>query len=232
MRHMHTVLNQPALAHLFEPTPELATAPVYVAPKKEKEAKPVPAPAAPKAEKKAKPKAEEDDDDDNGVPEEPKAKNPLDDLPKSTLNLEDWKRAYSNKETRGAGGALEWFYEHYDAAGFSLWRVDFKYPEELTQTFMSANQIGGLFNRLEAARKHLFGSVGVLGAANASLIAGALVLRGQEAAPVVSCAPDWESYEFTRLDLARAADKAFFEAALAWDLEIDGKKWVDGKNFK
>ncbi|KAJ7704054.1 hypothetical protein B0H17DRAFT_1040511, partial [Mycena rosella] len=32
LRHMHTVLNQPALAHLFEPTPKLATAPVHVAP--------------------------------------------------------------------------------------------------------------------------------------------------------------------------------------------------------
>ncbi|KAJ7704103.1 hypothetical protein B0H17DRAFT_1326766 [Mycena rosella] len=166
LRHMHTVFHQPALAHLFEPTPELAKAPVHVAPKNEKEAKPTP-----KAEKKPKPKAEEDDDD-NGVLEEPKAKNPLDDLPKSTLNPEDWKHAYSNKETCGASGALEWFYEHYDAAGFSLWRVDFKYPEELTQTFMSSNQIGG-FNRLEAARKYLFGSVGVLGAANDSLIAGA-----------------------------------------------------------
>jgi elongation factor 1-gamma len=108
--------------------------------------------------------------------------------------------------------------------------VDFKFPEELTQTFMSNNQIGGFFNRLEASRKYLFGSVGVLGAANASLISGALILRGQDAIPVVSVAPDWESYEFKKLDLGNEKDKAFFEAALAWDLEIDGKKWVDGKN--
>jgi elongation factor 1-gamma len=92
----------------------LEKAPVYVAPKKEKEAKPAAAAPAPKAEKKPKAQAaEDDDDDDNLVPEEPKAKNPLDELPKSTLNLEDWKRAYSNKETRGAGGALEWLYEKY-----------------------------------------------------------------------------------------------------------------------
>jgi len=232
MRHVETVINQPAFAKVFEPTVVLETAPVYVAPKKEKEAKPAPAAAAPKAEKKPKPKVEEDDDDDNLVPEEPKAKNPLDDLPKSTLNLEDWKRAYSNKETRGAGGAIEWFYENYDKEGYSLWRVDFKYPEELTQTFMSNNQIGGFFNRLEASRKYLFGSMGVLGTPNASLISGALILRGQDAIPVVNVAPDWESYAYTKLDISNAADKAFFEAALAWDLEIDGKKWADGKNFK
>jgi hypothetical protein len=120
----------------------------------------------------------------------------------------------------------------YDKTGFSLWRVDFKYPEELTQTFMSNNQIGGFFNRLEASRKYLFGSVGVLGTPNNSLISGVFILRGQEAVPVVNVAPDWESYEFTKLDIAKEADKAFFEAALAWDLEIDGKKWADGKNVR
>lgn len=108
--------------------------------------------------------------------------------------------------------------------------MDFKYNEELTQTFMSSNQIGGFFNRLEASRKYLFGSVGVLGSSGDSIIAGALILRGQDAKPVVEVAPDWESYSFTKLDLEDPAQKAFFEGALAWDLEVDGKKWVDGKN--
>ncbi|KAF7373790.1 Elongation factor 1-gamma [Mycena sanguinolenta] len=231
IRHMETIVNQPKFAGIYDPTVVLETAPVYVAPKKEKEAKPAPPPPAPKAEKKPKPKADDDDDDD-GIPEEPKAKNPLDDLPKSTFNLEDWKRAYSNKDTRGAGGSLEWFYENFDPEGFSVWRVDFKFPEELTQVFMSNNQIGGFFNRLEASRKYLFGSVGVLGETNASLISGAFILRGPNVEPVVNVAPDWESYNFRKLDIANPTDKAFFEAALAWDLEVDGKKWVDGKNFK
>lgn len=120
----------------------------------------------------------------------------------------------------------------FDKDGFSVWRVDFKYPTELTQTFMSNNQIGGFFNRLEGSRKYLFGSVGVLGETNSSLISGTLILRGQEAEPVVNVAPDWESYEFKKLDLGKAEDKTFFEAALAWDLEIEGKKWVDGKNVR
>ena len=42
---------------------------------------------------------------------EDKKNNPLDDLPKSSFNLEDWKRAYSNLDARGVGGSLEWFYE-------------------------------------------------------------------------------------------------------------------------
>ena len=108
--------------------------------------------------------------------------------------------------------------------------MDFKYNEELTQTFMSSNQIGGFFNRLEASRKYLFGSMGVLGQTNDSIITGVLIARGQDIKPVVEVAPDWESYEYKRLDLNNADDKAFFEAALAWDLEVNGKKWVDGKN--
>jgi len=108
--------------------------------------------------------------------------------------------------------------------------VDFKYNNELTQVFMSSNQIGGLFNRLEASRKYLFGSVGVLGTANNSIITGVLILRGQEVEPVVSVAPDWESYDYKKLDLSNDDDKKYFEGSLSWDLEVDDKKWADGKN--
>lgn len=118
----------------------------------------------------------------------------------------------------------------FDKEGFSVWRVDFKYNEELTQVFMSSNQIGGFFNRLEASRKYLFGSVGVLGESNASIISGVLILRGQDVKAVVDCAPDWESYDYKKLDLDNEDDKKFIESALAWDLEIDGKIWKDGKN--
>lgn len=69
----------------------------------------------------------------------------------------------------------------------------------------------------------------MLGVANDSRIAGVFIARGQGIMPVVQVAPDWESYAFTKLDLENAEQKAFFEAALAWDLVIDGKKWIDGK---
>lgn len=96
---------------------------------------------------------------------------------------------------------------------------------------MSSNQIGGFFNRLEASRKYLFGSVGVLGENNNSVISGVLILRGQDVNAVVHVAPDYESYEYRKLDVfGTEADKTFFEAALAWDLEEGGKKWKDGKN--
>lgn len=231
----YSVINHPKLVAIFDNgKPQLTeTQATFQPPAKEskpKEAKPE-QPKAPKAPKAAKPK--DDDEEEPDVPAEPKVKNPLDDLPKSAFNLEEWKRQYSNLDTRGSGGSLEWFYEKFDYEGFSIYRVDFKYNEELTQTFMSANQVGGFFNRLEGSRKYLFGSVGVLGKSNDSVIAGIVIIRGQEIEPVINVAPDWESYGYKKLDVkSNEEDKKFFEAACAWDLVIDGKEWVDGKNFK
>ena len=114
IRHFETIANQPKLKDIFGEIEYVEKAVQYVPPKKE--TKPAPAPAAPKEKKekeKAKKEDEDEEDDGNLVPEEPKAKNPLDLLPKSSFNLEDWKRAYSNKDTRGPDGALEWFYAKY-----------------------------------------------------------------------------------------------------------------------
>ena len=82
-------------------------------------------------------------------------------MPPSPLNLEEWKRVYSNNDTRPT--AIDWFWEHFDPEGYSIWRVDYKYNDELTKVFMSSNLIGGFFNRLERARKYAFGSLIVLG---------------------------------------------------------------------
>ena len=106
--------------------------------KKEKE-------AAPKKEAaKPKPKEKEVDDEEEEVQEAPKAKHPLEALPKPTLVLDDWKRKYSNEETREV--ALPWFWEHYKPDEYSLWKCDYKYNDELTLTFMTSNLIGKLIH--------------------------------------------------------------------------------------
>lgn len=142
VRYVNTIINTPKLASVFGKVEFIEKQPQFVAPAKEKKAK-EPKPEQPKAEKKPKaPKAKEvDEEEEPLVPEEPKAKNPLDDLPKSSLNLETWKREYSNRDTRGKDGSLEWLYANWDNEGFSAWRVDFKYNDELTLPFMSANQV-------------------------------------------------------------------------------------------
>jgi elongation factor 1-gamma len=94
---------------------------------------------APKAEPKPKAKEADEEEEDDDKPA-PKPKHPLEALPKPTLILDDWKRTYSNEDTRSA--ALPWFWEHFKPDEYSLWRVDYKYNEELTLVFMTSNLVG------------------------------------------------------------------------------------------
>lgn len=220
VRYYTTVINQRALGGVVDTNAQLASDDAkFVPPKKEKPAKPEAAPAAGGGAAAAAPAGGEE-----------KPKNPLDALPKSSFNLNEWKMMYTNKDTRKE--ALPWFYEHFDPEGWSIWRFDFKYNDELTQIFMSSNQIGGFFTRLEASRKYVQGTAGVFGKANDSLIAGVIVLRGHDWEPVLSVAADIESYAVSPLDINKPEDKKFFEDMLAWEAVIDGKEWADGKMLK
>lgn len=194
-------------------------------------------PKAQKQEKAApKPKAKEAADDDEQEEEEdkpaPKPKHPLEALPKPTLPLDEWKRKYSNEETREV--ALPWFWENFNPEEYSLWQVDYKYNDELTMTFMTSNLIGGFFTRLEASRKYIFGCASVYGVTNDSIIKGAFVIRGQDAQPAFDVAPDYESYSFTKLDPKK--DREFVDDMWSWDkpIVVEGKtyEWADGKVFK
>ncbi|KAH8149947.1 uncharacterized protein LAJ45_06100 [Morchella importuna] len=200
----------------------------YTPPKKEPKKEQPKKEAAPKAEK---PAPEEEEEEDKPAP---KPKHPLEALGKPTLALDDWKKKYSNEDTRSA--ALPWFWETVNFEEYSLYKVDYKYNDELTQVFMSCNLIGGFFNRLEASRKYLFGSASVYGANNDSVITGAFLVRGQEHLPAFDVAPDFESYEFTKLDPTKAEDKEFVNDAWAWDkpVTVGGKTYdhADGKVFK
>jgi elongation factor 1-gamma len=136
-----TITNQSIWTDIISKT-EFATeqlknqAPKSSEPKKEK--------AAPAAKKEAKPAAEAEEEEDKPAP---RPKHPLESLDKPTLILDDWKRKYSNEETREV--ALPWFWENYKPEEYSLWKVDYKYNDELTMTFMTSNLIGMLLHVYE-----------------------------------------------------------------------------------
>lgn len=102
----------------------------------------------------------------------------------------------------------------------------------------SADEIvpDGFFNRLEASRKYLFGCASVYGTSNNSIIRGAFLVRGDEALPAFDVAPDYDSYDFTKLDPAKAEDKEFLEDQWSMDkpIEVDGKTYehAEGRVFK
>jgi elongation factor 1-gamma len=77
----------------------------------------------------------------------------------------------------------------------------------------------------------------VYGENNDNAIQGAFVIRGQDSIPAFDVAPDFESYEFTKLDPQKPEDRTFVEQQWADEppsIEIDGKeyKYADGKVFK
>ncbi|RKO97727.1 glutathione S-transferase, partial [Caulochytrium protostelioides] len=63
--------------------------------------------------------------DESPAAEKPKEKNPLDLLPKSSFVLDEWKRFYSNNDTRPT--AINWFWDKFDPEGYSIWRVSYHY---------------------------------------------------------------------------------------------------------
>lgn len=82
----------------------------------------------------------------------------------------------------------------------------------------------------------MFGAASVYGVTNDSVIQGAFYVRGQEALPAFEVAPDYESYDFTKLDPSNEDDKEFVNSMWAMDkpIEVNGKtyEWADGKVFK
>ncbi|KAF2165205.1 hypothetical protein M409DRAFT_56080 [Zasmidium cellare ATCC 36951] len=229
-RWYETVVNQDIFKAVAGEPKFIETAIPETPPKKEKEEKPKT--EQPKKQEKKK-EVKDDDEDDEPAPA-PKPKHPLEALPKPTFVLDDWKRKYSNEETREV--ALPWFWENCNFEEYSLWQVDYKYNDELTMTFMTSNLIGGFFARLEASRKYIFGAASVYGVTNDSVVKGAFVVRGQEALPAFDVAPDYESYSFTKLDPKKEADREFVNDQWAWDkpIDVNGKayEWADGKVFK
>lgn len=196
----------------------------------------------PKKEKKEQPKKEQPKKKEEAAAAAPaeeaeqpkKAKHPLELLGKATFALDEWKRTYSNEDTRSK--ALPWFWEHYNPEEYSIWKVGYKYNDELTLTFMSNNLVGGFFNRLSGSIKYMFGCLVVYGENNNNGIVGAVLVRGQDFAPAFDVAPDWESYEYTKLDATNEEDKEFINNMWAWDKPVvvngENKEIVDGKVLK
>ncbi|KAI5815988.1 putative elongation factor 1-gamma 2 [Pyronema omphalodes] len=199
----------------------------YTPPKKEPKPAAAPKPAAPKP-------AKEEEEEEPAKKEE--VAHPLKANAEGVnqLDFDEWKRMYSNNDTRSV--ALPWFFENIKDKNVSVWKVEYKYNDELTLTFMSSNLIGGFFARLEASRKWIFGSMSVYGKSNDSVISGAFVIKGDKFEDAFNVAPDWESYSFEKLDVNNEEHKAFIEDAWSWDkpLTIGDKTYehADGKVFK
>jgi len=230
-RWFTTIVNQPNFASVKKVTLADKVA-VAEKPKKAEKPKVEQAPKPAKAEqpkKEAKPAA--DDEEESYADEDDKKKNPLDALPKSSFILDEWKRVYSNKDTRGE--ALPWFHANQDPAGYSLFWATYKYNDELpAQVFMINNLVGGYFQRLEKLHKYAFGTMNIYGESGNWNLSGVWLFRGSDIPPEMLACDDTEHYTWTRVNLADATEKAKFDDYLAWEGSVDGKAFNTGKVFK
>jgi elongation factor 1-gamma len=201
-------------------------------------AKPAAAAAAPKKQQPKqqqqpkKPKEEEDNGEEEEKKEE-KKKSPLDDLPKSKLDLDTWKRTYSNEKIREV--ALPWLWENFDPEGYSFWYADYKYNEENTKLFMTSNLIGGWIQRLDQLRKYGFGSVLIFGDEPKLEVASVWLFRGLDIPAEMRECPDFTSYEWKKLDHKDEKDRKLIEDYFAWNGDFGGNRPAfndQGKVFK
>jgi len=233
-----TVVNQPDVkgvvgeVHLcekMEVAPESANV-AHEEHEPKKEAKPKEEKPKKESKPKEKPKDEEAEEEDEFADKESKKPNPLDSLPPSKLNMDEWKRTYSNKETRTE--ALPWFFEHLDLEGYSLWFCDYKYNEECEKVFMTANLIGGWYQRLDKVRKYGFGSVCIFGEEPKLEVGGVWLFRGPEPTQEMKETDDYVNFNWKKVDLTDSAQKELLSDYFAWDGNFGGKKFSQGKIFK
>jgi elongation factor 1-gamma len=192
----------------------------------------------PKAEKKVeeKPKQEKRKQEED-MPEddykEKKAKNPLDDLPPSKLNLDAWKREYSNAPGGDCYKAMPWFWENYDTEGYSLWTCSYNYNDELKTAFMTSNLVAGFVQRSDALRRYAFGVMQIVGNQQGQKVVGAWLLRGQDIKAMLAENDDAEHYTWTKLDQPPTEEqkKRLADLWCSGD-KIDGEEILDCKVFK
>merc|ERR1712189_130584 len=122
---------------------------------------------------------------------EAKPADPWADVPKFTMDMDSWKRFYSNNDE---DKSIEHFWKECITdevkANYSLWKGTYQYSHELTMPFMAANLIGDMFQRIEKLRKHCFSSVVVGGTTNDMNITGLWFWRGNSLA--FKRSPDWQ----------------------------------------
>jgi nucleoside diphosphate kinase len=176
---------------------------------------------AKKEEKKDKSKTEADIAEAMEEEAPPKKeKDPFAGFPKSSFNLDEFKRVYSNEDIKTK--AIPYFWENFDSENFSIWLCEYQFPEDLGMTFQSENLITGMYQRLDKLNKNAFASVGLFGKSRNSQIQGIWIWRGSELAFKLSdnWQIDYESYDWTRLDASAPATRQLVDEFLLREEDV------------
>jgi len=236
-RWFTTCVNQPQFAKVigkvdFADKEELAEAGAAGGKKDKKAAKQEkPKEEKPKKEDK-KPKKQDEEEPEEDYSEK-KGANPLDSLPKSSMNLDATKKLYFDKRPKFNEFFNE-FWQFFDAQGYSIYFAEYQYNSENTVYFMTCNLIGGFIQRLEDLRKYAFGAVNVLGKDEETgpfAVNGVFIFRGLGVPEAMKDCPDAEYYQFVKADTTSAADRKKIEDRFYAE-ELDGVKVLERRYFK
>lgn len=202
------------------------------APKEKKEKAPAP-PKPPAAPKEKKPK--EDDDEEDEAPKEKKEDHPfklMDAAKKSPFIMDTWKKTYSNASSYDE--AMAYFFENFDAEGWSLWRGDYMYNDELKILFMTSNLIAGFIQRTEEIRKWLFGTMTIRGVEGEGMkVTCFYLIRGDSIEPLIKCNDDAGCYEWTQVKFPFSAeDKAKVAEYWCSETTLEGEPLLDSRCYK
>jgi len=147
-------------------------------------------------------------------PKKPKPvriKHPLDMLPKSEFVMDAWKKKYSNSK-KDYYKSMEYFWDKFDMAGYSIWRCDYKYQEENKTDWLCSNKIGGYIQRLDEVRKYAFGVMAVLETFEAKGcydVVGCWIIRGDSIKYLLDCHEEGETFSWTRIENPTEEQKGF-----------------------
>ena len=191
-----------------------------------------------KEEKKEEKKKEEKKEKKEEKPqetEEPKKKkvNPLDELPKSRLELEVFKRAFLNNKDKE--DAMKKFWELYDPEGYSLWRLEYQnLPSECKVLFRTSNSKGMFLQKCDAVRRYAFAVHGVYGVEDDYKIRGLWMFRGLDVPQEMKDNDLYEYITFTKLDHNKKEDRDLvhdYWTKLNETDEVEGRKCADVEYF-
>jgi len=173
------------------------------------------------------------------APKKVKAKKWYEELEPSTMDLEDFKRFYSNAPTDEETGDRDYFAimpefweSKLDKAGFSIWFAEYNFNEENKVAFMTSNLVGGFVQRCDEVRKVAFGNMLIVGSEAPFRIVGCWMIRGQSIKPLLECNPDAEYYTWTKMDPEDAAQREKVGAMWCCYEDCQGVPVADAKMFK
>jgi elongation factor 1-gamma len=128
-----------------------------------------------------------------------KKKNPLDALPKSPFNIDDWKRELLNSENKLA--VLQETWPKFDHEGWSLWKLHYiRYEGEGKVDYLTHSLKNGYLRNIEHFRKYTYAVLGVYGVEGDFNIDGFWLWRGTEIPEEWKGHPSYDYFTFTKLD--------------------------------